>query len=362
MSGELKTKFRALAEEIESMGSRIPKNELDDFTQRFNYLVAEMQRAGKTGDSILTMFGKRIVSISASVFAMYFSFYDFVRYGRAVISTIVELDTALTEMRKVSDETIDSLKAYQEQTFDTAATIGTTAAELQDATADWMRLGETLQEAAESSKAATILLNVSEFESIDEATESLVSMSQAYQELTKMDIIDVLNNIGNNYSIATDELATALQASAATLTTQGNDFYEAVALVTAGNAIVQDADKVGAGIRTISLRIAGTEEAEEELEAAGEDISDYIVATASKTQKTIMDYTKTLSNPKGVDVLDDNGNLKSTYEILKEISEVYAEIQAEDKEYGTNRASALVEYLAGEILPECIEICIKEHI
>ena len=52
------------------------------------------------------------------------------------------------------------------------------------------------------------------------------------------------------------------------------------------------------------------------------------------------------------EVLDSNGNLRSTYDILLDISKVYKEIQEEDKKYGTNRASALVETLAGEFLPE----------
>ena len=78
------------------------------------------------------------------------------------------------------------------------------------------------------------------FENIDEATTSLVAMSQAYNELEKGEIIDVLNNIGNNYSIATDQLATALQSSAATLKTQGNDLNEAVALITAGKIVLPE--------------------------------------------------------------------------------------------------------------------------
>ena len=45
---------------------------------------------------------------------------------------------------------------------------------------------------------------------------------------------------------------------------------------------------------------------------------------------------------------DANGNYKNTYEIFKEISGVYKEIQEEDKKFGTNRAQALVEVLAGE--------------
>lgn len=61
----------------------------------------------------------------------------------------------------------------------------------------------------------------------------------------------------NNYAISTSEAATALQASASALKTAGNDMDEALALITAGNAVVQDANKVGTGMRTIALRLTG---------------------------------------------------------------------------------------------------------
>lgn len=85
-------------------------------------------------------------------------------------------------------------------------------------------------------------------------------MSAAYDELDKTQIIDKLNLVGNNFAISTDGLATALQKSASALRTAGNDMDEAVALVTAGNQVVQDPDSVGAGIRTIALRITGKRE------------------------------------------------------------------------------------------------------
>lgn len=72
-------------------------------------------------------------------------------------------------------------------------------------------------------------------------------MSQAYDDLEKIDIVDKMNNIGNQYSISTDGIATALQDSASALTTAGNDIDEAIALITAGNAVVQDPNSVGAG-------------------------------------------------------------------------------------------------------------------
>lgn len=64
-------------------------------------------------------------------------------------------------------------------------------------------------------------------------------MSSAYDDLSKINIVDKLNEVGNNYSISTDGLATALQKSASALKTAGNDMDEAVALVTAGEKIAR---------------------------------------------------------------------------------------------------------------------------
>ena len=103
------------------------------------------------------------------------------------------------------------------------------------------------------------------------------------------------------------------------------------------------------GVRTISLRLAGTEEAKDELASLGEDVDDFVVQTNSKTQQIIKDYTAVASNAyQGVDVLDANGNLRNTYDILLDIAKVYKEIQEEDKKAGTNRANALVEAIAGK--------------
>ena len=98
--------------------------------------------------------------MSQSFISMYLSLYDIVRYIKTGITTITELDTALTEMRKVSDESTESLKRFQKASFDIAGTVGTTAKQIQNSTADWMRLGESLDEASKSAEVSNILLNV----------------------------------------------------------------------------------------------------------------------------------------------------------------------------------------------------------
>lgn len=345
MSSEAKAEIRAYYTEIESGN---PSMSLDRIHGEIMKIYNAEVEAGRAGRSFFdTLKNSGFHQIAAQMAGM-FGVYDVINLGKEGFNVVRELNTALTEMRKVSDETVQSLKDYQATTFDTADAVGTTAKQIQNSTADWMRLGESMNQAAESAKDANVLLNVSEFEGIDEATESLVSMSQAYKDLDKMDIIDVLNNIGNNYSISTDGLATALKDSASALVTANNDLNEAVSLTTAGNAITQDPSKVGAGLRTISLRLVGTEEAKQELSDLGEE-TDGMITTVSKLRDTIIDATKAASSDgKGFDILDSNGNYKSTYEIMQGLADLYDNIVKKDKELGTNNLNLLLETIAGK--------------
>lgn len=345
MSSEAKAKIKAYKQELISGN---PSVSLEKIHGEIMKIVNAEELAGRAGRSFFdTLKNSGFHQLAAQMAGM-FGFYDVINLGKKGFNVVKELNTALTEMRKVSDETVQSLKDYQVTTFDTADAVGTTAKQIQNSTADWMRLGESMNQAEESAKDANILLNVSEFEGIDEATESLVSMSQAYKDLDKMDIIDVLNNIGNNYSISTDGLATALKDSASALVTANNDLNEAVSLTTAGNAITQDPSKVGAGLRTISLRLVGTEEAKQELSDLGEE-TDGMITTVSKLRDTIMDATKAASSDgKGFDILDSNGNYKSTYEIMQGLADLYDNIVKKDKELGTNNLNLLLETIAGK--------------
>ena len=345
MSSEAKAKIKAYYAEIESGNPSMSLDKIHGEILKIYNAEVEAGRAGRTLFDTLKNSGFH--QIAAQMAGM-FGVYDIINLGKEGFNVVRELNTALTEMRKVSDESLQSLKNYQATTFDTADSVGTTAKQIQNSTADWMRLGESMNQAAESAKDANVLLNVSEFEGIDEATESLVSMSQAYKDLDKMDIINVLNNIGNNYSISTDGLATALKDSASALVTANNDLNEAVSLTTAGNAITQDPSKVGAGLRTISLRLVGTEEAKKELSDLGEE-TDGMITTVSKLRDIIMDATKAASSDgKGFDIFDSNGNYKSTYEIMQGLADLYDNIVKKDKESGTNNLNLLLETIAGK--------------
>lgn len=112
------------------------------------------------------------------------------------LEVVKEFDTALTEMRKVSDEPISKLKEFQKESFDMAKSVGTTALQIQNSTADFQRLGESFSDAKQSAVNANKLLNVSEFDNIDDATSALISMKAAYSEVAESDLVDKVNQVG----------------------------------------------------------------------------------------------------------------------------------------------------------------------
>lgn len=360
MSTDMKNELNILDQKLSTLGANANVSQLGS---EFTNLQREIITTGQATQSFFDVVKEKAYYGIASGIGTYFGFDDFINQLKEGFNVIRELDSAFTEMKKVSDASDLSLKNYQKTTFDTADEVGTTAKTIQDSTATWMRLGESLDQASESAKTSNILFNVSEFEDIDSATESLVAVSQAYKDLDKMDIVNRLNQIGNDFSISTDGLATALQDSASSLLTSGNDIDEAISLITAGNAVTQDPAKVGAGMRTISLRLVGTEAAKKELSDLGEDTDDFITSQ-SKLRDVIMQATAAASKDgKGFDILDSNGNYKSTFEIMSGLEDLYDDIVAKDKELGTNNLNLLLETIAGEFLAwECRKYILRTYL
>lgn len=191
-----------------------------------------------------------------------------------------------------------------------------------------------MKEAAEFAESTQILMNVSEFTDVSQATDTLISAVQAfgYTAETSMDVVDLLNTIGNNYAISTADLAKSLTKSSASLVAAGGNLAEAAALTATANAIIQDADSVGTALKTTSLRLRGT--SVKVLEEEGLD-SDGAVESTSKLRSQVLATS-------GVDILTDTGAYKSTYQILLEIAEVWDQI-TDDK-----ARAGLLELLAGK--------------
>ena len=121
----------------------------------------------------------------------------------------------------------------------TASVVGSTVSELTTMAAEWARLGYNIEEAGKLAESTAILLNVSEFDNATEASEALISTMQAFSYTAdeSQHVVDILNEVGNNYAVSSDELATALQDSASALMDGGNSLEQSVALIAAAMKI-----------------------------------------------------------------------------------------------------------------------------
>lgn len=125
----------------------------------------------------------------------------------------------------------------------------------------------------------------------------------------------------NNFAISSAGIGTALKKSAAALASANNTLDESIALITAGNTVVQNPEIIGTTAKTISmfLRASKTEAQEAGIETDG------MAESVSKLRKEILALTK-VNGGAGVDIMLDENTYKSTYQILKEIAEVWDNI------------------------------------
>ena len=262
-----------------------------------------------------------------------FTVWGIVSQLKKGFNAVREIDSALTELKKVTDETDATYNKFLQTMSSSARVVGSTVKDLTTMAAEWGRLGYSLEDSAKLAENTAILLNVSEFSDATSASEALISTMQAFQYTAdeSLHVVDVLNEVGNNYAVSSDGIATALQDSASALMEAGNSLEQSTALVAAANKVIQDPNSVGSALRTISLRLRGT--SVKVLEQMGEE-TDNVVESTSKLQEKIKALT-------GVNILTDTGAYKSTYDILKEIGAVWQNLDSLDQ-------SAALELLAGK--------------
>lgn len=249
-----------------SYSVRTGKREVSDFTIGVKELTNEFYeartgtRAVKTDmEAFLSSIGDKFKEVGRYLlsFGSFYSVWDEIQKG---VTYVREIDSALTELKKVTDETDETYAQFLKTMSQTGAEVGATVQDLTNMAANWARLGYSIEEAGELAKSTAVLLNVSEFTDADSASEALISTMQAYGYAAEdsMHVVDILNEIGNNFAISSDGIATALQDSASSLMAAGNNLEQSVAMIAAANKVLQDPNSVGAALRTISLRIRGT--------------------------------------------------------------------------------------------------------
>lgn len=291
---------------INKLATADPSN-VEEIRNRILEIVRAERKAGNAGKTWLDIFSTKKLHNFLGQAASMFSFYDLVNVGREIVTNIKEVDTALTELRKVSDATEQRLTTNFKNSADTAKELGATISDIISATADWSRMGYNIDQAEELARVSTLYKNVGDGIDIETANNSLISTLQGFQlDASEAEsIIDKFNEVANNYAIDSAGIGEALQRSAASFNAANTDLSKSIALITATNEVVQDPDSVGTLWKTMSARIRG---AETELEELGEETDEY-----TKTTSKLRDLVQSLT---GFDIMIDEDTFKDVYEII----------------------------------------------
>lgn len=241
--------IRKLQAELQGLNSngKLTEAELKRISQNFNDITVSAELAGNAGkkfSSTLVNSFKSIlkyVSVSTLIYSLISAF-------KQMYDNVYNINTKMTELKKVTNETDATYNAFLDKASKKAQKLGTTISELTSSTADFARLGYDISDASALAEVANIYAVVGDdIESIDTATQSIISTMTAFKIETKdaMAIVDKFNAVGNRFAISSGGIGDALQRSASSLAAANNTLDQSIALITAANTVVQDPDAVG---------------------------------------------------------------------------------------------------------------------
>ena len=297
----------------------------------------------KASMSILDKFGKSLkdqFSQAAGTLTQYFSiargFSLVFDQLQKIPKAVYEIDTAMTNLYKVTDETEKKYISFLDSASYSAYNLGRSVSSLVDQTANWAKLGFSLDEASRLSEISSIYANVGEVDD-DTAVKDIVTAIKAFniEAENSITIVDSLNKLGNEFATDAKSLGEGLRNAASSMAVAGNDINQTLAILTGGGEITQNVGELANGLRVVSMRLRGMKGALQEL---GEEYED--IESISKIQTQIYNLSKGTVN-----IFKDDGSFKSTYDQLKEISEIYFDLSDSDRAdlteimFGKNRAN-----------------------
>ncbi|MFL1672443.1 phage tail tape measure protein [Paenibacillus dendritiformis] len=256
------------------------------------------------GESMKTALVKFSIWI-ASATLIYFP----IRQFQQGLDYIHQIDTAMVDLRKVTNETASAYVQFEKDANKMASTLAATTIDVITSTTEWARLGYNLKEASILAEKAIIFSNVGRM-GIEEANRNMISIIKGFGIAIDEEgknigrALDMINEVDNNFAINSEGISEGLRRSASSLSAAGNSLEESIALITAANTVVQNPERVGNGLKTVTMRLRGISE-------EGEDLSNLVPKLEEKF------------NSLGLTIKKDQNTFKNTYEVFKDLATVW---------------------------------------
>lgn len=170
-------------------------------SKEFAELKKAVQDAGLETDTLAMKFKKLFETNIKSQFAS--QVINIVEQGlRQIYQNVVNIDSAMTELKKVTNETDNTYDAFLDDAGTRAKNLGASISDIVTASADFARLGYNLKDSKELADAAVLYQHVGDgISSVNDASESIISTMKAFGVEAKdvTSIVDKFNEVGKQY-------------------------------------------------------------------------------------------------------------------------------------------------------------------
>ena len=288
---------------------------IGELKKRYAELRAESKQLGLETETLVDKFEKLFGQHLSTMITMA-ALHKMQDALRIVYQNVVEIDTAVTELRKVSEYAGKSLEEYMSRASEQAQKLGVSISDYINSTADWKRLGYSDEDAENMATYSTLLKNVGDgIDDVNTSSSYLISTMQGFGLLADQaeDVVNKIDAVANTQPVTAKDLGEILTRSSAAMSAANNTLEETIALGTAANAVIQDADTVGTTLKSLSMYLRA---AKSDAENAGIEV-DGMANSVSELRSELKSLT-------GVDIMLDSKNFKSTYQIMKELSQVWS--------------------------------------
>lgn len=306
---------RSLYELLEALNQSNAPEKIGELKKRYAELRAESKKLGLESKNLLDVFEKLFGQHLSTMITMA-ALHKMQEALRIVYQNVVEIDTAVTELRKVSEYTGKSLEEYMGRAAEQAQKLGVSISDYVNSTADWKRLGYSDEDAENLATYSTLLRNVGDnIDDVNTSSSYLISTLQGFGLLADQaeDVVNKIDAVANTQPVTAKDLGEILTRSSAAMSAANNTLEETIALGTAANSVIQDADTVGTTLKSLSMYLRA---AKSDAENAGIEV-DGMANSVSELRSELKSLT-------GVDIMLDSKNFKSTYQIMKELSQVWS--------------------------------------
>lgn len=306
---------KSLYELLEALNQSDAPEKIGELKKKYAELRAESKKLGLESRNLLDVFEKLFGQHLSTMITMA-ALHKMQDALRIVYQNVDEIDTAVTELRKVSEYTGKSLEEYMGRAAEQAQKLGVSISDYVNSTADWKRLGYSDEDAENLATYSTLLRNVGDnIDDVNTSSSYLISTLQGFGLLADQaeDVVNKIDAVANTQPVTAKDLGEILTRSSAAMSAANNTLEETIALGTAANAVIQDADTVGTTLKSLSMYLRA---AKSDAENAGIEV-DGMANSVSELRSELKSLT-------GVDIMLDSKNFKSTYQIMKELSQVWS--------------------------------------